>query len=189
MSPGRQRQSEGMHMANSPALAVVDDVDARHFRDVLGLFATGVVAVTAVDAATGRPAGLSANSFTSVSLDPPLVSVCLAHTSTTWPRIRAAGRCAINILSEHQRGICLRLAAHGGDKFCGLAWTASPAGHPVLDGALGWLDCILEAEHWAGDHVIAICRVEGLDMIHEGRPLIFYRGSYGGFAAVQQPRS
>ena len=104
-------------MVNSPALAVVDDVDARRFRDVLGLFATGVVAVTAVDAATGRPAGLSANSFTSVSLDPPLVSVCLAHTSTTWPRIRAAGRCAINILAQAKAALgdlerisrCLRL--------------------------------------------------------------------------------
>src|SRR6266567_7084694 len=79
------------------------DIEARQFRRVLVLFATGVVAVTALDPATGRPAGLAANSFTAVSLRPPLVSVSVAHTRTTWPRIRAARGHCINILAEHQR--------------------------------------------------------------------------------------
>jgi 3-hydroxy-9,10-secoandrosta-1,3,5(10)-triene-9,17-dione monooxygenase reductase component len=112
------------------------------------------------------------------------VSFCVAHTSTTWPRLRAAGHYAVSILAEHQRDACLRLATRGGDKFRGLAWTPSPAGHPVLDGALGWLDCELKAEHWAGDHLIALCRVLSLDIRAEGRPLIFYRGGYGGFSQV-----
>ena len=163
------------------------DLDAGQFRRVLGLFATGVVAVTALDPATGRPAGLAANSFTAVSLRPPLVSVSVAHTSTTWPRIRAARGHCINILAEHQRGICLRLATPGADKFCDVAWTASPAGHPILEGALGWLECAVEMEHEAGDHVIVISRVRRLDMRADEPPLIFYRGRYGSFEMAARP--
>jgi 3-hydroxy-9,10-secoandrosta-1,3,5(10)-triene-9,17-dione monooxygenase reductase component len=160
------------------------DVEARQFRRVLGLFATGVVAVTVLDLATGRPAGLAANSFTAVSLRPPLVSVCLAHTSTTWPRIRAARGYCINILAEHQRGICLQLATPGADKFRDVAWLASPAGHPILDGALGWLECAVEMEHEAGDHVLVISRVLRLGMRPDEPPLIFYQGGYGSFEAA-----
>jgi 3-hydroxy-9,10-secoandrosta-1,3,5(10)-triene-9,17-dione monooxygenase reductase component len=172
-------------MTSVQALASAEPIEERHFRDVLGLFATGVVAVTALDTETGRPAGMTANSFTAVSLRPPLVSFCVAHTSTTWPRLRTAGRCAVSILAEHQREVCLRLAAHGGDKFGGLAWTPSPAGQPVLAGAIGWLDCVLEAEHWAGDHVIVLCRVSALDLSDDGQPLVFYRGGYGGFRGAR----
>jgi 3-hydroxy-9,10-secoandrosta-1,3,5(10)-triene-9,17-dione monooxygenase reductase component len=156
-------------------------VEAREFRRVLGLFATGVVAVTALDPATGRPVGLAANSFTAVSLSPPLVSVSVAHTSTTWPKIRAARGYCINILAEHQRSICLQLATPGAEKFRDVAWTASPAGHPILEGALGWLECGVDTEHQAGDHVIVISRVLRLDMAPEELPLIFYRGGYGRF--------
>ncbi|MDN3356510.1 flavin reductase family protein [Actinomadura sp. DC4] len=156
-------------------------IEARRFRTILGHFATGVVAVTAIDGETGRPAGLAANSFTSVSLDPALVSFCVAHTSTTWPRIRRAGRFCVNILSAPQLEVCLRLAAKGGDKFAGLDWTESPGGGPVIDGALAWLECTVEAEHVAGDHVIVVARVHHLDRHHDGDPLVFYRGSYGSF--------
>jgi flavin reductase (DIM6/NTAB) family NADH-FMN oxidoreductase RutF len=164
----------------------VPDVEAGQFRRVLGLFATGVVAVTALDPATGRPAGLAANSFTAVSLKPPLVSVCLAHTSSTWPAIRAASSYCINILAGHQRGICRQLATPGAEKFCNVAWLASQAGHPILDGALGWLECAVEMEHEAGDHVIVISRVLRLGMRPDGPPLIFYQGGYGSFEAVQE---
>jgi flavin reductase (DIM6/NTAB) family NADH-FMN oxidoreductase RutF len=163
-----------------PPAGLGPDLDTRHFRDVLGLFATGVVALTAVDPATGRPAGLTANSFTAVSLRPPLVSVCVTRTSTTWPRLRAASGQCINILAEHQRDISLRLASPDADKFSGVAWTASPAGHPILEGVLGWIDCVVESEHAAGDHFIAICRVRRLDLLQDGRPLVFYRGGYHG---------
>jgi 3-hydroxy-9,10-secoandrosta-1,3,5(10)-triene-9,17-dione monooxygenase reductase component len=156
-------------------------IDGKRFRSVLGHFATGVVVITAVDPATGRPIGLAANSFTSVSLDPPLVSFCVAHTSTTWPRLRAAERYCVNILSAPQREICLRFAAKGGDRFAGLDWTESPGGGPLIDGALAWLECSVEAEYAAGDHVIVVARVHHLDRRHDGDPLIFYRGSYGRF--------
>jgi 3-hydroxy-9,10-secoandrosta-1,3,5(10)-triene-9,17-dione monooxygenase reductase component len=161
------------------------DIEARQFRRVLGLFATGVVAVTALDPATGRPVGLAANSFTAVSLRPPLVCVSVAHTSTTWPRIRAARSHCINILAEHQRGICLQLAAPGAEKFRNVAWTASPDGHPILGGALGWLECAIDVEHAAGDHVIAISRVLRLEMQPEEPPLVFYRGGYGRFETAE----
>jgi 3-hydroxy-9,10-secoandrosta-1,3,5(10)-triene-9,17-dione monooxygenase reductase component len=160
----------------------VTAIDGRRFRGILGRFATGVVAISAVDPATGRPNGLAANAFTSVSLDPPLVSFCVAHTSTTWPKLRGAERICVNILAASQREICLRLAAKGGEKFAGLGWTASPGGGPVIDGALAWLECSVEAEYVAGDHMIVVARVHHLDRHHDGDPLVFYQGGYGTFS-------
>ncbi|QXJ24964.1 flavin reductase family protein [Actinomadura graeca] len=163
--------------AGSPA----SGVDGARFRSVLGRFATGVVAITAVEPGTGRPAGLAANSFTSVSLDPPLVAFCVAHTSTTWPRLRAAERLCVNILGEPQLEICKRLALSGGDKFAGIGWTGSPGGAPIIEGALAWIECGFEQEHTAGDHAIVVARVHDLAEQHEGDPLVFYKGSYGSF--------
>jgi 3-hydroxy-9,10-secoandrosta-1,3,5(10)-triene-9,17-dione monooxygenase reductase component len=164
----------------SQARAVASDIETRHFRGVLGRFATGVVVVTAMDAQSSRPMGMTANSFTAVSLNPPLVSVCLACTSSTWPRIRAARGHCVNILAHDQPGVCLQFAA-AGDRFRDVSWTPSPAGHPVLSGGLGWLECSVETEHRAGDHVLAICRVRHLGVLPGREPLIFYRGSYGRF--------
>ena len=159
----------------------VTAIDSMRFRNILGRFATGVVAITAIDPETGRPTGLAANSFTSVSLDPALVAFCVAHTSSTWPKVRSAERHCVNILSEPQREVCLQLATKGADKFAGLEWTSSPGGGPVIDGALAWLECSVEAEYTAGDHVIVVSRVHHLDKHHDGEPLVFYRGSYGRF--------
>lgn len=159
----------------------VTDIDSMRFRNILGRFATGVVAITAIDPETDRPTGLAANSFTSVSLDPALVAFCVAHTSSTWPKVRDAERHCVNILSEPQREVCLQLATKGADKFTGLEWSTSPGGSPVIDGALAWLECSVEAEYTAGDHVIVVARVHQLDKHHDGEPLVFYRGSYGRF--------
>ncbi|MGW2218996.1 flavin reductase family protein [Nonomuraea sp. NPDC001684] len=156
-------------------------IDGRRFRQVLGRFATGVVAITALDPANDQPCGLAANSFTSVSLDPPLVAFCVAHTSTSWPRVRGAKVVTVNVLAEHQQPVCAQMAAKGGDKFAGLAWTGSPGGNPVLEGALAWLDCVIEAEHPAGDHMIVVARVLQLDTHADGGPLVFFQGGYGGF--------
>ncbi|MFJ8017171.1 flavin reductase family protein [Streptomyces sp. NPDC096339] len=152
---------------------------SRCLRSVFGRFATGVVAVTASDPSTGARAGLAANSFCSVSLDPPLVSFCVAHTSTSWPLVRAAGLLGISILGADQRDAATRLSVRGADKFGGLPWTRSPGGAPLLEGALAWLECAVEAEHPAGDHVIVVCRVLRLDASREGEPLVFFRGEYG----------
>ncbi|MGH8882773.1 MAG: flavin reductase family protein [Stackebrandtia sp.] len=147
-------------------------------RSVLGHFVTGVVAITGIDPETGQPAGLAANSFTSVSLDPPLIAFCVAASSTSWPRVRAAGRYVVNILAENQERVCRQLAARGAEKFQGIGWDPSPAGAPVLADCSAWIEVEPEAEHPAGDHTIVVARVRHLHA--SGRsPLAFFRGSYG----------
>jgi len=165
-----------------PARSAVASFDSTRFRAVLGHFATGVVAITAVDPVDGVPTGLAANSFTSVSLDPPLVAFCVAHTSTTWPTLRVARRLCVNVLGAEQLGICKQFATKGADKFCGVDWGLSPAGAPVLDDALAWVECGIEAEYEAGDHVIVLCQVHDLGHRQGPAPLVFYRGGYGSFA-------
>lgn len=153
--------------------------DAR-FRSVLGHFATGVTVVAALD--QDQPVGLSVNSFTSVSLAPPLVAFCAAKGSSTWPRIREAAAFTVNVLAEHQEELSRVFATRGRDKFQGLRWWPAPSGAPIIDGVLAWVDCVIEGEHDAGDHVLVIGRVRDLDVTDEGGPLIFYRGGYGRFA-------
>jgi 3-hydroxy-9,10-secoandrosta-1,3,5(10)-triene-9,17-dione monooxygenase reductase component len=179
--PGRGADAPPAAPPNGSSARPVTNIDSMRFRSILGKFATGVVAITAIDPDSGVPTGLAANSFTSVSLDPPLVGFCVAHTSSTWPKLRSADRQCVNILSEPQTEVCLQLAAKGGDKFAGLGWTTSPSGSPVLDGALAWIECSVEAEYMAGDHVIVVARVHHLDKHHDGEPLVFYKGGYGRF--------
>ncbi len=155
--------------------------DAARFRQVLGHFCTGVTVLTAVDDA--GPVGFTVQSFTSVSLDPPLVSVCPARRSASWPRMRSAGAFCANVLADDQEALGRVFAASGHDRFAGLGWRPSPAtGSPVLDGALAWVDCRLHAEHDGGDHLIVVARVVDLAMGAPGAPLLFYRGGYGRFA-------
>jgi flavin reductase (DIM6/NTAB) family NADH-FMN oxidoreductase RutF len=154
-------------------------IDEARFRQVLGHFATGVTVVTCM--AGDRPVGLAVNSFTSVSLDPPLVAFCVSTTSTTWPRLRAIGAFCVNILAEDQEALCRTFAGHGHDRFLGVGWRPASSGAPILNGTLAWVDCTVEAEHPAGDHLIVVGRVRELDLGREGRPLVFYRGGYGRF--------
>lgn len=149
------------------------------FRSVLGHFATGVTIVAGVHG--DQPVGLSVNSFTSVSLDPPLVAFCAAKASSTWPRLRRVGAFTVNVLAEHQEHLSRLFATRNVDKFGDLRWWPAPSGAPVIDGVLAWIDCAMEAEYDAGDHVIVVARVRDLDVADEGRPLLFYRGGYGRF--------
>lgn len=157
-------------------------VDALSMRNVLGHFATGVIAITAIDPDTGRGAGLAANSFTSVSLDPPLVAFCVAHTSTSWPGVKKAETFAINVLAEDQEHVGRQLAVKGTDKFAGLEWRRSPKGAPFLENSAAWIEAEIESEHPAGDHVIVVARVNHL-YADERAPLLFHRGRYGRLAA------
>jgi 3-hydroxy-9,10-secoandrosta-1,3,5(10)-triene-9,17-dione monooxygenase reductase component len=155
-------------------------VSPEHFRAVLGHFCSGITVVTATDA--HGPAGLTAQSFASLSLDPPLVLVCPAKNSTSWPRIEAAGSFCINVLSEDQEELCRGFAARGADKFAGVGYGPAPhTGAPLLAGALAWIDCNLETVYDGGDHIIAVGRVLDLGSRDSGRPLLFYRGGYGRF--------
>lgn len=167
-------------MQDDVELTAAASIDAARFRQVLGHFCSGVTIVTASEA--GEPVGFTAQSFSSVSLDPPLVLVCPAKSSSSWPRMRVTGAFCINILAEDQEALCRSFATRGADKFAGVGWSPSSAtGSPVLDGALAWIDCRLETEHDAGDHTIVVGRVVDLDVADGGRPLLFYRGGYGRF--------
>jgi flavin reductase (DIM6/NTAB) family NADH-FMN oxidoreductase RutF len=154
-------------------------IDQARFRQVLGHFATGVTVVTALH--EGAPAGLSVSSFTSLSLDPPLVAICVARRSRSWPRIRAAGRFCVNVLAEDQETLSRVFATAGPDKFRGIGWRPAPSGAPILTGVLAWIDCALHAEYDGGDHILVVGRVLELEAAHHGGPLIFYRGGYGRF--------
>jgi flavin reductase (DIM6/NTAB) family NADH-FMN oxidoreductase RutF len=157
---------------------VLDDAE---FRRVLGHFPTGVAVITACGP-DGAAAGMAVGSFTSVSLDPPLVAFLPARTSSSWPRIRAAGSFCANILGADQGGLLRRFAAPGGDKFDGLAWTPGPGGHPVLPGVPAWIDCDIHRVDEAGDHWLVLGLVRGLhaEQAHAG-PLVFCRGALGRF--------
>jgi 3-hydroxy-9,10-secoandrosta-1,3,5(10)-triene-9,17-dione monooxygenase reductase component len=152
-------------------------VDPRVLRDVLGHFASGVTVLTA-DTAEG-PIGFTCQSFSSLSLDPPLVAFAPARTSRTWARLREIGRFCINVLSEGQDAVSQNFARSVPDKFDGVPWTPSPHGSPVLDDVVAWIDGELWAEYDGGDHTIVVARVLDLGSSADRRPLLFHRGSYG----------
>lgn len=153
--------------------------DDATYRTVLGHFATGVVIVTAMDG--DEPVGMAANSFTSVSLEPPLVLFCAAGSSSTWPRIETSGKWAANILDEDGEEVCRLFAQKGADRFARIAYTPGRTGSPILEDALAFVDCETIAKHDAGDHVIVVGRIVELGYQHEGKPLLFYRGGYGRY--------
>ena len=153
--------------------------DDATYRTVLGHFATGVVIITAIDG--DEPVGMAANSFTSVSLDPPLVLFCAAKSSSTWPRIETSGNWAANILDDDGEEVCRLFAQKGADRFARIAYTPGRTGSPILEDALAFVDCETIAKHDAGDHVIVVGRIVELGYQHEGKPLLFYRGGYGRY--------
>lgn len=151
--------------------------DARTFRDALGCFATGVTVVTAI-CPDGTPIGLTANSFTSVSLDPPLLLVCIANNAGSAPYLRDAERFAVNVLQIGQQPTSNRFAGKGEDRFGLTPWEVGEYGTPVLTGSLSSFECARDAVHEAGDHFLLVGRV--LKAIFEPRrdPLLYFRGKY-----------
>jgi flavin reductase (DIM6/NTAB) family NADH-FMN oxidoreductase RutF len=151
------------------------------FRTALRSFAAGVTVVTTRDR-HGRPSGLTASAFTSVSLNPPLVLVCVDHAATAHPDFRERGWFAVNVLRREQEGLSRRFAASGGDKFHGVAFHEGQTGLPLLDGALATLECRVVEAHEAGDHTIFIGQVETAS-VENGRPLVYFHGAYHSVAA------
>jgi 3-hydroxy-9,10-secoandrosta-1,3,5(10)-triene-9,17-dione monooxygenase reductase component len=151
-------------------------IDPAHFRTVLGHYASGLTVITAVN--DGTPVGMTCQSFSSVSLDPPLVLFCATKTSTSWAGIRAAGHFCANVLRDDQEEVSRVFASKIEDKFAGIGWTAGPSGAPVLQGVLATIDCEINAIHEAGDHDIVVGRVLELHG-GNGAPLVFFRGGYG----------
>jgi 3-hydroxy-9,10-secoandrosta-1,3,5(10)-triene-9,17-dione monooxygenase reductase component len=157
--------------------------DSATFRRVLGHYPTGVCVVTAVER-DGAPIGMVVGSFTSVSLDPPLVAFFPAKSSSSWPRIQQVGKFCVNILASDQLPLCRQIAAPGPDKFRDIAHRVSANGSPILDDVVAWIDCTLDAVHDAGDHHIVIGRVASLEVERADRPLLFFQGKYGEFSLL-----
>lgn len=155
-------------------------VDSAELRTVLGHFASGVTIVTG--AGPDGPVGLTCQSFFCASLVPPLVVISPQLSSTSWPRVADTGAFCVNVLAEEQEAMCRAFAVSGGDKFKGVGWTTAATGSPVIEGSLAWLDCRLEEVKETGDHLLVLGRVVEMGY-GRGKPLIFYRGGFGGFEA------
>jgi 3-hydroxy-9,10-secoandrosta-1,3,5(10)-triene-9,17-dione monooxygenase reductase component len=162
--------------------------DANEFRTVLGHFPTGVTIVSGLHG--DQPVGFTIGSFTSVSLDPPLVGFLPMIDSVTWAAIEQSGSFCVNVLSREQADLCWKFAKTGNDdeRFDDVAWHAAPTGSPIIDRAVAWIDCNVEQVYRMGDHHFVLGRVVALeaDADHDGSgpfPLLFFKGTLGGFAS------
>jgi 3-hydroxy-9,10-secoandrosta-1,3,5(10)-triene-9,17-dione monooxygenase reductase component len=162
-------------------------IDGKHFRAVLGHFPTGVTVVTGVSG--DHPVGFTIGSFTSVSLQPPLVAFLPMVSSETWAAMAPHGAFCVNVLRNTQSALCRQFARKEvlDDRFDDVTWHPSPiTGCPILDGAGAWIDCSVDRVLELGDHYLVIGAV--LDLDHHAEihvPLVFYKGELGGFSAAE----
>ncbi|QOV96147.1 flavin reductase family protein [Novosphingobium sp. ES2-1] len=161
---------------------MMDDIKAS-FRKVLGHYPTGVCAITAMSL-DGAPAAMIVGSFTSVSLDPPLVGFFPDKQSGSWGALSLCDGFCVNVLGASQEDICRKLASKDPRKFEGIAHSTSPRGAPLIDGALVWIDCSTHSVSDAGDHLLVLGAVESFGVAGEGDPLLFHKGSYGKVASL-----
>jgi flavin reductase (DIM6/NTAB) family NADH-FMN oxidoreductase RutF len=150
--------------------------DARTLRDAMGCFATGITIVTACEGAV--PIGLTANSFTSVSLEPPLLLVCIANTASSGPVLRSAEHFGVNVLQVAQQHASNRFAGKAEDRFAATPWSPGETGVPLLDGSLVSFECRRHAVHEGGDHFILIGEVVRAQFEPRRDPLLYFRGKY-----------
>jgi len=155
------------------------------FRAALGRFATGVALITAD--AGGAPLGLVANSLASVSLRPPLLSFCPSRDSLTWARMRRTRRFGVNLLAARHEGYVRRVAPAGADRLGGVPWHPTPSGVPRLTDAIAYLECVIDAEHVAGDHWIVVGHVEHADVARDDPPLVFWASRFTGLTDRRRP--
>ncbi|WP_225828300.1 flavin reductase family protein [Streptomyces naphthomycinicus] len=164
-------------LGESTSAAVDNPVTSRQFRSVMGHFCTGVTVITGMGAEA--PTGFTCQAFSSLSLDPPRVVLCVSRTSVSWPAISGGAFFCVNVLAQQQHALSDRFARSGGDKFHGVDWDMSPDGVPRLAGASAWIDCRVHTEHDGGDHLVVIGDVRRLDAPAETRPpLLYHRGRY-----------
>ena len=175
-------------MSDSSDLPTPPTFDDKDFRTVLGHFPTGVTVISGMHDET--PVGFTIGSFTSVSLDPPLVGFLPMKDSATWHSIEASGSFCVNILSRDQADLCWKFAKSGNEaeRYDDVAWHTAPSGSPIIDRAVAWIDCNVEQIFEMGDHLFVLGRVIALeaDADHDGTgpfPLLFFKGTLGGFAA------
>lgn len=161
-------------------------LDSLQLRAAFGQFPTGVTVITTC-AADGRKVGLTANSFSSLSLDPPLVLWSLAHKSASTPVFRGNSHYVVNVLAASQLDLCKRFSTYKGDRFEGIAHAAGNSGMPVLDGALAWFECHNRSRYDEGDHVIFVGEVERCGVRAESDtapPLVFHGGGFHGLTPL-----
>ena len=151
-------------------------LDGNSLRGVFGCFPSGVTAICAL--VDGAPSGMAASSFTSVSLDPPLVLICVANSSSTWPGLRGSPRLGVSILGADQAPACQQLSARSDDRFAALEWRATDGGAVLLNEAAAWFECEIDDEIPAGDHVIVVLRIHDLAAVPEVEPLVFHASRY-----------
>ncbi|MEI5675603.1 MULTISPECIES: flavin reductase family protein [unclassified Nocardioides] len=176
------RSSSLAHLVEVDGVAIESAPErGRALRDTFGCFPSGVTAVCA-ELPDGERVGMAVSSFTSVSLDPPLVSVCIDLQSTTWERLRPAPRLGVSVLAAEHAGAARRLASRSGDRFADLPVEPTEDGALFLHGASAWFDCSVEAELPAGDHLIVLLRVHRHHAGVDAAPLVFHRSSFGSLA-------
>nr|WP_241266399.1 flavin reductase family protein [Streptomyces scabichelini] len=151
-------------------------------RQAFGCFPSGVTAFCGM--VDGAPEGMAASSFTSVSLDPALVSVCVANTSSTWPRLAEASRLGLSVLAGEHRSVARSLASKSGQRFADVDWVATETGAVFVHGATLWLECSIYEVVEAGDHAIVLLKIEALDMYPDVPPMVFHRSGFHGLAST-----
>jgi flavin reductase (DIM6/NTAB) family NADH-FMN oxidoreductase RutF len=154
-------------------------IDPAEFRKVLGNYPTGVCINTAMD--EGKPAGMVVGSFTSISLDPPLVGFFPDKSSTSWPLIEKAGHFCVNVMTSNQGPVCRAVSAKGEAKFAGVEYLISEHNLPVIAGTIATIECKLYSVTEAGDHWFVLGRVLRMETVREDDPMLFHRGRYGSF--------
>lgn len=158
----------------------VTTIDPAEFRKVLGAYPTGVCVITALD--DGKPAGMVVGSFTSVSLDPPLVGFFPDKSSTSWPLIEKAGHFCVNVMASDQMDVCKAVVAKGDAKFLGVEYVISDHDLPVIANSIASIECRLYSVTEAGDHWFVLGQVLRMETVRDDDPMLFHRGRYGGFA-------
>lgn len=158
-------------------------IEAAEFRSAMSLFASGLTVVASLDA-YGQPAGLACQSFSSLSLDPQLILVCIGKGSSSWARIAPTGHFSVSILAANQQEVCATLGRHSQNKFQSISWHPTAHGTVRIDGSLAALDCRIRDIHEAGDHLVVIGEVLDLATREDGAPLLFFRSAFAkGLAA------
>ena len=164
--------------------ASLENVSISSLKQTLGSFASGVNLITAHD--EQGPVGFTCQSFYSVSLDPPLISLSVMHSSTSYPRIRRTGGFAVNVLCESQKTLSNQFAKSSNDKWAGVKWEFSPTGKPLIDGSMMWLECSLYSEQVVGDHYVVYGEVQEAkcNVLADDGPLIYFKGGYRSLAGT-----
>ena len=172
MTMHKQEHPLGGTAEHGPGPTAASALDTGTLRQAFGHFPSGVTAVCGM--VDGSPLGMAVSSFTSVSLEPPMVAVCMQLSSRTWPRLRELPRLGLSVLGANQEPLCRALAGPEEDRFTGCSWETGEDGAVFLHGAVTWYSCILRDEVPAGDHSIALLEVDRLWTQQAAEPLVFH---------------